>query len=94
MVSNVRGRPAAPQLASKRGVSEPQYSALLERQGSRCAICGKHCATGRRLAVDHDHHTGRVRGLLCFRCNTSLARYEEYAGQFAAYLSGATISLV
>ena len=80
-------------LAKNRGITEAEYSALLEGQGQRCAICGKQCGTGRRLAVDHDHQTGRVRGLLCFRCNTSLARYEEYAAQFAAYLDGATISL-
>ena len=79
-------------LAKKRGITEAEYSALLAQQGRRCAICGQQCATGRRLAVDHDHQTGRVRGLLCFRCNTSLARYEEYTSQFAAYLGGANIA--
>ncbi len=63
------------------------------RQQERCAICRCLCGTGRRLAVDHDHRTGRVRGLLCFRCNTSLARYEEYTEQFAAYLRGANIDV-
>lgn len=82
----------ARRLAKRRGITEASYRALLERQARRCAICSKACGTGRRLAVDHDHMTGRVRGLLCFRCNTSLARYEEYATQFAAYLAGATIS--
>jgi recombination endonuclease VII len=82
----------ARRLAKRRGITEASYHALLERQARRCAICSKACGTGRRLAVDHDHVTGRVRGLLCFRCNTSLARYEEYATQFAAYLAGATIS--
>jgi len=43
---------------------------------------------GRRLAVDHDHSNGRIRGLTCFRCNTSLARHEQYAPQFALYLAG------
>ena len=37
------------------------------------------------------HQTGRLRGLLCFRCNTTLARYEEYTLQFAEYLGGATM---
>jgi hypothetical protein len=64
---------------------------MLARQDARCAICRRECGTGRALAVDHDHATGRVRGLLCFRCNTALARYEEFAAEFAAYLAGATI---
>ena len=44
------------------------YEALLTAQGGVCAICGKPPKT-RRLHVDHDHQTGRVRGLLCFTCN-------------------------
>jgi hypothetical protein len=66
---------------------------MLSLQEGRCAICRKQCATGRHLAVDHDHVTGRVRGLLCFRCNTSLARYEEYTKEFAAYLAGVTLKV-
>ena len=81
------------QLTQRRGISPSQYASLLTRQDGQCAICTRKCATGRRLAADHDHQTGRVRGLLCFRCNTALARYEEYAPQFAAYLSGVTIEL-
>ena len=61
---------------------------MLADQGGCCAICQEVCGTGRRLAVDHEHSSGRIRGLLCFRCNTSLARYEEYAPQFAHYLAG------
>ena len=64
---------------------------MLARQNDRCTICHGQCGTGRRLAVDHDHQTGRIRGLLCFRGNTALARYEEYAQQFADYLADATI---
>ena len=79
-------------LIQLRGVSETAYATILAQQQERCAICRCACATGRHLAVDHDHQTGRVRGLLCFRCNTALARYEEYSLQFAAYLRSATIS--
>lgn len=61
---------------------------MLRRQDGSCAVCRRPCATGRRLAVDHDHGTGRIRGLLCFRCNTSLERYERYSAEFAAYLAG------
>lgn len=53
------------------GITAAEYDALLKRQGGKCAICR---ATPRsiRLAVDHDHKSGAVRGLLCSRCNHDL----------------------
>jgi hypothetical protein len=53
------------------GVTVEQYDAMLAAQGGGCAICGTKPKT-RRLDVDHDHKTGRVRGLLCHRCNRAL----------------------
>lgn len=44
------------------------YQALLDLQNGRCAVCERK-PRSRRLAVDHDHDTGEVRGLLCTRCN-------------------------
>jgi hypothetical protein len=44
---------------------------LLEQDGV-CAICGGDCMTGKSLAVDHDHDTGKIRGLLCQRCNQAI----------------------
>ena len=49
-----------------------EYSDMERAQGHTCALCGEPCSTGRRLAVDHDHETGRVRGLLCNQCNRVL----------------------
>lgn len=55
------------------GLTATQFSALQERAGGRCEICGRaESETSRRLAVDHDHETGIVRGLLCGRCNTGI----------------------
>lgn len=58
-------------------ISREDYDALLAFQGGRCWVCGQ-VPRGRRLAVDHDHATGKVRGLLCsgltYGCNVSLAR--------------------
>jgi hypothetical protein len=52
----------------KYGLTPPQYDALLNSQGGVCAIC--HLPPVRkRLSVDHDHTSGKVRGLLCFTCN-------------------------
>ncbi len=47
------------------------YEPLLEIQKGGCAICGRPPGA-RRLAIDHDHRAMRVRGLLCFRCNSML----------------------
>lgn len=53
------------------GLAATGYDELLERQGGRCAIC-RSKPKSKRLAVDHDHATGAVRGLLCSRCNHDL----------------------
>lgn len=60
----------AGQLKHKFGVSVSWYEAKLAEQENVCAICHKP-EEGRRLAVDHDHDTGKVRDLLCGRCNTA-----------------------
>jgi len=59
-------------------ISVPQYEALLAEQHGCCAICGTDaCATGRHFAVDHDHTTGRIRGLLCVNCNQGIGKFKE-----------------
>lgn len=65
-------------LKSKFGISVEQYEAMLDRQGSRCAIC-EHIPDEdeKRLAVDHNHDTNEVRGLLCVRCNMGLGYFRD-----------------
>jgi hypothetical protein len=58
------------------GITIEEYEALLERQDGRCAICRQPCRRG-RLAVDHCHATGRVRGLLCRSCNIILGLADD-----------------
>lgn len=55
------------------------YDRLYAAQDGRCAICRRATGKTRRLSVDHDHATGKVRGLLCRPCNQMLghARDEE-----------------
>ena len=55
------------------------YLSLLASQGQRCAICGRHDGNdkGHRLNIDHDHETGRVRGLLCMNCNRGLGLFDH-----------------
>jgi hypothetical protein len=69
------------------GLTADMYEALLVAQGGGCAMCGKPCSTGRRLAVDHDHATGCVRALLCYVCNQKLGVYESVREQAVAYLA-------
>jgi hypothetical protein len=63
----------------KFGITPKDYQELLEKQQHKCAICrAPHLETPirkwarARLAVDHDHHHGHVRGLLCHKCNMLL----------------------
>ena len=59
------------------GITWEDYVSMLKNQGEVCAICKQECSTTKMLSVDHDHATGRVRGLLCNGCNTSLARFKD-----------------
>jgi hypothetical protein len=54
------------------GITLQEYDAMFEAQGGMCAICGEPRPEERTLHVDHDHETGEIRGLLCFRCNNAL----------------------
>ena len=55
------------------GITQEQYEELLAKQGGGCAICGKTPEEeGRNLAVDHDHKTGEIFGILCTHCNKFL----------------------
>lgn len=65
-------------LKKKYGITLEQYDELLKSQDGRCAIC--RCFPGKKhLAVDHNHETGRIRGLLCTRCNSILVvAFENY----------------
>lgn len=68
------------------GITPEEYALLLASQGGVCAICGntetrtrknRNSNEFRELAVDHDHSTGLVRGILCSLCNTGLAHFKD-----------------
>lgn len=55
------------------GITLEQYNELLKKQGYRCWICRRHESEFKtKLAVDHNHRTKEVRGLLCTHCNRSV----------------------
>lgn len=58
------------QLQKRYGITLSDYDTLLRRQRHLCAICRRRSVTS--LGVDHDHRTGRIRGLLCGQCNQAL----------------------
>lgn len=51
------------------GITVEEYQRIYEYQGGLCYICKRATGRRKRLAVDHDHETGYVRGLLCSQCN-------------------------
>lgn len=57
-------------LKQKYGITPEQYDELFEKQSGCCAICERHQSEfNQRLAVDHNHKTREIRGLLCNYCN-------------------------
>ena len=75
------------------GMTVEQYDDLLIAQGNVCAICTKpetsRSGAGviKRLAVDHNHSTGKVRGLLCENCNRGLGLFKEDEGIMQSAIS-------
>jgi len=64
-------------LRYKYGISLDEYDVMYKTCKGLCEICNKEEGAGKRLAVDHCHETGEVRGLLCFACNTSLGKFND-----------------
>lgn len=58
------------------GITLFEYQKLLKKQRGVCWICKKKPGR-KRLAVDHDHKTGKVRGLLCAHCNQGLGLFND-----------------
>jgi hypothetical protein len=72
----VKRRERAAHLMRKFGITIEQYEEVLAGQEGGCAICGRK--PGKiSLHVDHDHGTGVVRGLLCFKCNNALGDFAD-----------------
>lgn len=66
------------QLRKDYGITLTEYESMLRLQHMKCAICRKEsCASGKNFAVDHNHKTGKVRGLLCMLCNNSLGGFRD-----------------
>lgn len=70
-------------LKRKYGLTLEAFDELQASQGGGCAICGRPDADN----VDHDHRTGRVRGILCFNCNIAIGQVEDDEDRLAAAMA-------
>ena len=63
------------------------YYVLLKSQNNKCGICNvEKCATGNSFAIDHNHVTGEVRGLLCLSCNVKIGWLERKKTSVEQYI--------
>lgn len=81
----------------KYGLTQASFAQLLEEQGGCCACCGATQANKKwsRLCIDHDHVTGKVRGLLCGNCNAGIGLFSndpDALERAADYLRGARLA--
>jgi len=65
------------QTIKKYNLSYKTWSEMLENQNGKCRICGKVFSVLTQSCIDHDHKTGKVRGLLCFKCNFGLGNFKD-----------------
>jgi hypothetical protein len=73
---HIHKRNRAWRLRSKFGVSAEWYAGKMAQNNGLCEICNKTDGA-KALAVDHDHGTGAVRGLLCTNCNTGIGSLDD-----------------
>lgn len=70
-------------LKNKYGITDAKYKSVLAAQGGSCAICGNgHNVTSKlgyavKLHIDHCHTTGKLRGILCVKCNSGLGHFDD-----------------
>lgn len=73
-------------LLKRYAVTEAQLTVLINDQAGGCAICREPLRNGYQTHVDHDHMTGRVRGILCRQCNLGLGHFMDSAARLEAAL--------
>jgi hypothetical protein len=65
-------------LKARFGISVEEYERMLAEQSGKCRICAQEVSyMGHKLAVDHDHASGKVRGLLCKACNLAIGNFKD-----------------
>lgn len=76
------------------GITLEQKQKMFDKQQGCCLVCGRHATELKSpLCIDHCHYTGKVRGLLCYGCNTGLSYYEKHKEGYEKYLSKFIINI-
>ena len=73
-----------PKLARAVRLPQSEFDKLIIEQEMRCAICGVEFRNTREIKTDHDHSTGKARGLLCNSCNVGLGHFRDKPNLLAA----------
>jgi hypothetical protein len=89
-IAKARASTAETRLKRRYGLSSEMLEAITQAQKGTCAICHR---PGKRLNVDHCHKSGKVRGLLCHRCNTAITYLENHLPEMWRYLAKPWLSL-
>lgn len=75
-------------LKSNYNITINDYNNMLLKQNNKCAVCGRDMSDyGKVFCVDHNHTTGKVRGLVCDPCNYGIGFYEKNGEKYKKYLS-------
>ena len=77
---------------NKYGITIDDYNAMLAQQNGKCKVCGSDNSVGNRrmtmpLCIDHCHITGKVRGLLCSKCNMGIGNFDDSVERLEAAVS-------
>ena len=64
-------------LLGRYGITLEEYDALFAEQDEKCAVCGDGFEDSERRALDHDHESGKVRGILHYRCNMAIGVFKD-----------------
>ena len=72
-----KGARASEEMQRRYGITAAQRDEFIRQQGGGCRLCGKILGANCRPHIDHCHHTGAIRGILCSGCNQSLGKFGD-----------------
>ncbi len=80
------------------GITLDDWEKMFNQQGGCCFLCGRHqTEMETSIHTDHDHKTGKIRGLLCVRCNSMVGVIDDFdidTDKIRDYLGGGNESFV